>query len=72
MAKDITEAILKQIRDLPRSEQEEIVAEIQKQLAQTGRPHKRSILELRGLGKEIWEGVNVDEYLREERESWDG
>lgn len=31
-----------------------------------------SILELRGLGKEIWEGIDVDQYLEEERNSWDG
>jgi AbrB family looped-hinge helix DNA binding protein len=25
---------------------------------------------LRGLHKEVWEGIDVDEYLRQERESW--
>lgn len=25
---------------------------------------------LRGLGKEIWKGVNLDKYIQEERESW--
>jgi plasmid stability protein len=30
-----------------------------------------SILELRGLGKELWEGIDPVEYLREERDSWD-
>ena len=24
-----------------------------------------------GLGKEIWEGVDVDEYVRKERETWE-
>ena len=33
---------------------------------------KHSILELRGLGKEIWEGIDPDEYVRKERDSWDG
>lgn len=32
---------------------------------------KHSIMELRGLGAEIWKDENVDEYLRKERESWD-
>lgn len=31
---------------------------------------KHSILELEGLGAEIWEGIDVKEYLRKERESW--
>jgi plasmid stability protein len=30
-----------------------------------------SILELQGLGKEVWAGVNTDEYLRRERQAWD-
>lgn len=31
----------------------------------------RSILELRGLGKETWEGIDPDEYVAQERDSWD-
>ncbi|HSK75652.1 MAG TPA: Arc family DNA-binding protein [Thermoanaerobaculia bacterium] len=31
----------------------------------------RSILELRGLGKELWEGIDAAEYIRRERDSWD-
>lgn len=30
-----------------------------------------SILELKGLGKELWEGIDPDAYIREERDSWD-
>lgn len=30
-----------------------------------------SILGLRGLGKEIWKGVDPDEYVRELREGWE-
>lgn len=33
-------------------------------------PH--SILELCGLGKEIWEGIDAQEYVRQERASWNG
>jgi hypothetical protein len=29
-----------------------------------------SILDLKGLGKEIWQKINVDEYLEKERNSW--
>ncbi|MDA0735335.1 MAG: hypothetical protein O2909_12205 [Chloroflexi bacterium] len=31
-----------------------------------------SILELRGLGKEIWEGIDAQEYVDQERNSWNG
>jgi len=30
-----------------------------------------SILELEGLGKEIWEGIDVEKYIEEERNSWE-
>ena len=31
---------------------------------------KNSILELEGLGAEIWKGIDAQAYVREERESW--
>jgi hypothetical protein len=30
-----------------------------------------SIGELQGLGKDIWQGIDVDDYLRKERASWE-
>jgi len=32
---------------------------------------KRSIMELRGLGKEIWQEIDTDAYIREMRDEWD-
>jgi hypothetical protein len=32
---------------------------------------KRSILELRGLGAEIWQGVEAQTYVNELRDEWD-
>jgi len=37
----------------------------------TAKP-KHSIMELKGLGKEVWEGIDVEKYIEEERNSWDG
>ena len=31
-----------------------------------------SILELQGLGKEIWRGIDAQEYVDQERASWNG
>jgi len=31
---------------------------------------KHSIMELQGLGKEIWQGIDAKEYVNRERESW--
>lgn len=33
---------------------------------------EHSIMELRGLGKEIWEGIDAQEYVNQERASWNG
>lgn len=31
---------------------------------------QHSLLELEGLGQEIWEGVDAQQYIKEERDSW--
>jgi hypothetical protein len=31
-----------------------------------------NIMELEGLGKEVWEGIDAREYVRRERDSWRG
>ena len=33
-------------------------------------PARHSIVELRGLGKELWKGIRVDRYLKAERDAW--
>jgi len=40
-------------------------------LSVTGQEKRRSILELEGLGKEIWEGVDPKKYIDELRDEWD-
>ena len=73
MATDPSRDLLNQIRALGPSEQRELIVEIQRML--TSNDRRKSvprILDLRGLGKEIWEGIDVDDYLNNERNSWDG
>jgi hypothetical protein len=38
----------------------------------TSKAKPRSILEIKGKGKELWKGVNVKSYIDEERSSWNG
>jgi hypothetical protein len=33
---------------------------------------KHSILELKGLGQEIWQEIDTEEYIQQERNSWAG
>jgi hypothetical protein len=34
-------------------------------------PQKRTLSELRGLGKEIWQGIDAQEYVNQLRSEWD-
>jgi hypothetical protein len=38
----------------------------------SAQPDRASILELQGLGKAIWQGIDAQEYVERERSSWAG
>jgi hypothetical protein len=63
------------IKALPREGRLQLVALIARELAEedasTAEEPRRSILELRGLGKEIWNGVDGQEYVNRLRDEWD-
>ena len=65
--------VISEIKALNLSDQlrllEEMVTLIRKK---TGKTMPRSILELRGKGKDIWKGINVKSYIDKERSSWNG
>lgn len=65
--------VMNQARRLSRDEQWQLVEELLETIRhQEPRKRKHSIRELKGLGKEMWQSVDVDQYLEEERDSWDG
>lgn len=41
-------------------------------LADSSPAARTSILQLQGLGKEIWEGIDAQEYVDRERAAWNG
>ena len=65
--------VMSEIKNLNLSDQlrllEEMAMLIRKKTSIT---KPRSILELKGKGKDIWKGLNVKKYLDEERSSWNG
>lgn len=72
MAADAYNDILKRAQsELSTEEQSKLVEELA-QLAGRKNGKRHSILELEGFGKEIWEGIDVDEYIAQERDSWNG
>ena len=65
--------VVSEIKTLNLSDQLRLLEEmaaIIRQKAGTGRT--RSIMELKGKGKDIWKGLDVKAYLDEERSSWNG
>jgi uncharacterized protein (DUF488 family) len=65
--------VMSEIKNLNLSDQlrllEEMATLIRKKTSKTT---PRSILELKGKGKDIWKGLNVKAYIDEERSSWNG
>ena len=63
----------RQVEDLTPDEQIRLLEEIASLVGRHVSPKpKRSIMELEGLGKEIWQGVDVQDYVDQERASWNG
>jgi len=65
--------IFQKVRQLTPDEQQRLVEEIisMSHLPVSRKP-RHSIMELEGLGKEVWEGVEPQQYIEKERNSWDG
>ncbi len=48
----------------------DLLSEISSEVTESNRKH--SITELKGLGSEIWEDIDIAEYLQRERSLWAG
>ncbi|WP_414563332.1 MULTISPECIES: hypothetical protein [unclassified Anabaena] len=67
--------VLEQAKSLTPEEQLKLVEDLSSSIRQlvTMIPKpKRSILELRGLGKDIWNEIDAQGYVNQERDSWNG
>ena len=65
--------IRRQIRQLTFAEQLRLLEELVITVRQRAEAQpKRSILELKGLGKDVWRGIDAQAYVDQERESWNG
>ncbi len=73
MAIDPYDEILKRAEDELTQEQQQRLSEVLSQHAGRKNGDRRyTITDLKGLGKDIWKGVDADEYVAKERDSWDG
>jgi hypothetical protein len=73
MRRELSELYEHRIRQLPAADRLSLLAAIARDLAEasseTTGPH--SLLELEGLGADIWRGVDAQAYVNALREEWD-
>ena len=63
------DALIEAAKHLTPEDQERLVQALRQQPESAAR--QRRITEMRGLGKELWQGVDAQEYVNAERDSWD-
>ena len=64
------ERLAQSLEEMTSEEQAAVLQIVQVMIG--NRSNRHSITELRGLGKEIWHGVDAQDHVRKERDSWRG
>lgn len=63
--------IMRQVQALSLQERKELVKMLVDSLVSDNPENRHSILELAGLGAEIWEGIDAQDYVNDLRREWD-
>ncbi len=70
--KNLPNGLYKKLQARARRDRRSVAQEVTHLLAQAlEESEPLSILELQGLGKEIWQGADAADHVRRERASWD-
>jgi plasmid stability protein len=70
--KNLPDALYRKLQARARRDRRSVAQQVTQILAEAlETAPKRSIMELRGLGKELWAGIDAAEHIRRERDSWD-
>jgi hypothetical protein len=70
--KNLPDPLYRKLRARAKRQRRSVAQEVIQLLTQaTDEPGSLSILELRGLGKEHWKGVDPVKHVETERRSWD-
>lgn len=70
--KNLPDPLYKKLQARARSQRRSLSQEVIQLLTQALEdPGTQSVLELRGLGKELWKGVDAAAHVERERRSWD-
>lgn len=68
---DIEVLYQQQIRELPAQSRLQLLALIAQDLAAIPSDKSGRLMDLQGLGKEIWQGIDAQEYVNQLRREWD-
>jgi hypothetical protein len=64
--------LIEEARTLSLEERKQLMKALVDMWTETPKPQpKRSLRELRGLGKEIWAGIDAQDYINQQRDEWD-
>jgi plasmid stability protein len=70
--KNLPDALYRRLQARARRDRRSVAQEVAYLLSEALESSKPlSILELRGLGKELWQGVDAAAHVKRERASWD-
>lgn len=70
--KNLPDGLYRKLQAQARRERRSVAQEVTRLLAEAlEQPKRLSILDLKGLGKDQWKGVDAAEHVRKERASWD-
>jgi hypothetical protein len=64
--------ILADIRKLDEEDQRLLLRELEALVERESGTGRTTLMALHGLGREVWDGIDAVEYVREERASWPG
>jgi tripartite-type tricarboxylate transporter receptor subunit TctC len=62
------ETLIEAAKNLSAEEREQLLLALRKS---DDNPKVRRITEIRGLGKEIWQEIDAQDYVKTERDSWE-
>lgn len=69
--KNLPDPLYKKLKARAKREHRSVAQEVTVLLGEAlAEPQKLSLLDLQGLGKEIWNGIDAAEYVARERDSW--
>ncbi|MQA89873.1 MAG: hypothetical protein GEU90_06520 [Gemmatimonas sp.] len=69
--KNFPTAVYRKLQERARGQRRSLAQEVIHILERAVEDGRHSVLELEGLGEELWTGINAAEHVERERGSWD-